>query len=280
MAQTEQEKLIGEHPKNNHIFGQWWSYVDLPTTDRKKHRKLEENPAFRSAAIDKLAEWIVESHATDLQLRMIDKQRARLDKHGLSRFVDILHVLPRTDTTQKGNLGEIVLIEYLKESRHFTPLVHKLHYNPNPDQSMKGDDVLLFKKDNLTDEVIYGECKFRGTPKAEIVDEIVGNLEGLKKLPISMGFVANRIDETGNHDLAEQLMDLQVKIYNGEVPVTNVGFLISKSSKRAGCGTSAIVEENLDSDNPRLVMISLGVEKPVDIVTQAFQKADAILKKK
>ena len=83
-----------------------------------------------------------------------------------------------------------------------------------------------------------------------------------------------------NHDLAEQLIDLQVKIYNGEVPVTNVGFLISKSSKRAGCGTSAIVEENLDSDNPRLVMISLGVEKPVDIVTQAFQKADAILKKK
>ena len=117
MAQTEQEKLIGEHPKNNHIFGQWWSYVDLPTTDRKKHRKLEENPAFRSAAIDKLAEWIVESHATDLQLRMIDKQRAILDKQGLSRFVDILHVLPRTDTTQKGNLGEIVLIEYLKEKK-------------------------------------------------------------------------------------------------------------------------------------------------------------------
>ena len=264
MAQTEQEKLIGEHPKNNHIFGQWWSYVDLPTTDRKKHRKLEENPAFRSAAIDKLAEWIVESHATDLQLRMIDKQRAILDKHGLSRFVDILHVLPRTDTTQKGNLGEIVLIEYLKESRHFTPLVHKLHYNPNPDQSMKGDDVLLFKKDNLTDEVIYGECKFRGTPKAEIVDEIVGNLEGLKKLPISMGFVANRIDETGNHDLAEQLMDLQVKIYNGEVPVTNVGFLISKSSKRAGCGTSAIVEENLVNSEISKLAVKMYLQTFVD----------------
>lgn len=279
MAQTEQEKLIGEHPQNG-IFGQWWSSIDLPTTDRKKHRKLEENPAIRSAAIDKLAQWIVDYHATDLQLRMIDKQRAILDKHGLSHYVDDLHVLPKTDTTQKGNLGEIVLIEYLKESRQFSPLVHKLHYNPNPDQTMKGDDVLMFKKDHLTDEVIYGECKFRGTPTADIVDEIVGNLEGLKKLPISMGFVANRIDEMGDHDLAEQLIDLQVKIYNGEVPVTNVGFLISKSSKRAGCGASSIVEDNLDTDNPRLVMISLGVEKPVDIVVQAFQRADAILKKK
>ena len=278
MAQTEQEKLIGEHPKNDHILGQWWSCVDLPTTARKKHRKLEENPAFRDDAINILARWIVDSHATDLQLRMIDKQRAILDKHDLSRFVDTLHVLPRIDTTQKGNLGEILLIEYLKESRHFTPLVHKLHYNPNPDQSMKGDDVLMFKKDNLTDEVIYGECKFRDTPTAGVVDEIVGNLAGQKKLPISMGFVANRIDEMGNHELAEQLLDLLVKIYNGEVPVTNVGFLISKGSKRAGCGTSAIVEKNLDTDNPRLVMISLGVANPIDIVEQAFQKANAILK--
>lgn len=278
MAQTEQEKLIGEHPKNDHILGQWWSCVDLPTTARKKHRKLEENPAIRNAAIDILARWIVDYHATDLQLRVIDKQRAILDKHNLSRFVDILHVLPRTDTTKKGNLGEILLIEYLKECRHFTPLVHKLHYNPNPDQSMKGDDVLMFKKGNLTDEVIYGECKFRGAPTADVVDEIVGNLAGQKKLPISMQFVANRIDEMGNHELAEQLLDLLVKIYNGEVPVTNVGFLISKGSKRAGYGTSAIVEENLDTDNPRLVMISLGVANPIDIVEQAFQKANAILK--
>ena len=82
----------------------------------------------------------------------------------------------------------------------------------------------------------------------------------------------------GDTALAEQIVELQAKIYNGEVPVTNVGFLISKSSARKGCGTSAIVEDNLDTSNPRLVMISLGVDDPVDIVTQAFQKAEALLK--
>lgn len=275
---TDQEKLIAEHPKDPHIFGLWWNSTDLPTTDRKKHRQLTENPAIRDAAINQLAQWIVESHVTDFNLNLLARQKAILEKHELEHYVDTLHLIPQSDTTQKGNLGEIVLIEYLKESRGFTPYVHKLHYNPNPEQSMKGDDVLMFNKTDLNAEVIYGECKFRGAPTAGIVGEIVGNLEGLKKLPVSLNFVANRLNETGDKDLAEQIVDLLLKIYNNEVPVTNVGFLISKSSKRAGCGTSAIVEDNLDTSNPRLVMISLGVDNPEDIVTRAFQRAEEILK--
>ena len=62
---TEQEKLIGVHPKDPHIFGLWWSSMDLPSTDRKKHRQLTEDPAFRDAAINQLAQWIVKYHVTD-----------------------------------------------------------------------------------------------------------------------------------------------------------------------------------------------------------------------
>lgn len=277
---TEQEKLIGVHPKDPHIFGLWWSSMDLPSTDRKKHRQLTEDPAFRDAAINQLAQWIVKYHVTDFNLGLLKRQKAILNKHDLGQYVDRLHLLPKADKTQKGNLGEIVLIEYLKVSRGFTPYVHKLHYNPNTEQSMKGDDVLMFDPTDINAEVIYGECKFRGTPTAKVVGEIVGNLEGLKKLPISLNFVANRMNEMGEKALAEQIVDLQLKIYNGEVPVTNVGFLISKSSKSAGCGTSSVVENNLDTSNPRLVMISLGVENPTEIVTKAFQKAEGITKTK
>ena len=274
---TEQDNLIGEHPKVPHIFGLWWNSTDLPSTERKKHRQLTENPAVRDTAINQLAQWIVESHVTDFNLGLLERQKAILEKHDLGRYVDCLNLLPKSDTTQKGNLGEIVLIEYLKESRGFTPYIHKLHYNPNPEQSMKGDDVLMFNPNDINAEVLYGECKFRRIPTSKVVGEIVGNLEGLKKLPISLNFVANRMSEAGEHDLAEQIIDLQVKIYNGEVPVTNVGFLISKSSKRVDHGTSAIVESNLDTSNPRLVMISLGVENPEDIGTRAFQKAEELL---
>jgi len=254
--------------------------MDLPSTDRKKHRQLTEVPAYRDAAITQLAQWIIESHVTVFDLELLERKKAILDKHDLGQYVDQRHLLPKADRTQKGNLGEIVLIEYLKESRGFTPYVHKLQYNPNSEQSMKGDDVLMFNPTDINTEVIYGECKFRGSPTADVVGEIVSNLEGQKRLPISLPFVANRVNEAGDKALAEQIVDLELKIYSGEVPVTNVGFLISKGSNRAGSGTSAVVENNLDTSNPRLVMISLGVENPVEIVTKAFQKAEEILKSK
>ena len=277
---TEQDKLIGEHPKAPHIFGLWWSSTDMPSTDRKKHRQLTEVPAFRDKASYQLAQWIVDSHVTEFNLEILERKRALLEKNSLENYVDQLHLLPKLNTTQKGNLGEIVLIEYLKESRGFTTFVHKLHYNPNPEQSMKGDDVLMFNPADINNEVIYGECKFRGKPTTDVVGEIVHNLEGMKKLPISLNFIANRVNEMGDKALAEQIVELQLKIYNGEVPVTNVGFLISKSSKSAGCGTNAVVENALDTSNPRLVMLSVGVENPVDIVKQAFLKAEEILKTK
>lgn len=275
---TEQENLIGLHPVAPHVFGAWWSSSDTPTTDRKKHRQLTEDEAQRNAAIDVLAQWIVDYHVTDFDKAFICKKKAILDKHDLSQYINNLHLLPTADKTKKGNLGEIVLIEYLKESRQFTPFVHKLHYNPNIQQSMKGDDVLMFKPCDINAEVIYGECKFRSTPTADVVSEIVNNLEGSKRLPVSLLFVANRVKEMGDTALAEQIFDLQEKLYNGSVPLTNVGFLISKSSKRAGCGTNAVVENNLDTNNPRLVMIPLGVDNPSEIVNEAFKRADTILK--
>lgn len=146
---TIQDQLIGVHPVAPHIYGLWLTHTDTPATDRKKLRQLEEDATVRSQAIEQLAQWIVEYHVTDYNKGVINKARALLDKHGLGSFVDTLHVLPHSENTQKGNLGEIMLIEYVKASRGFTPLIYKLHYNPNVEQSMKGDDALLFDDTNI-----------------------------------------------------------------------------------------------------------------------------------
>lgn len=281
MAQTEQEILIGQHPVAPQIYGVWLNATDLPTTGNKKHRMLEENTGMRNAAIDELAKWIVDYHVHSHSRRKIinTRKKAILDKHGLETFIDNMKLLPKAENTKKGNLGEIVLMEYLKESRGFDPIVHKLQYNTNTDQAMKGDDVLLFKPDNLFSEVIYGECKFRSTPSKAVVNEIVNNLQGLKRLPVSMEFVANVLDDRGEYDLADSISELHQKVEDGSVPVTNVGFLIStKSDARAGEDTTKQVEKHLKSTNSRLVMISLGVDNPVEIVDEAFKRADAIIK--
>lgn len=277
---TEQEKYIGIHPVAPNIFGLWWNSTDLPTSGNKKHRKMEEVAGVRSAAVDALAKWIVE-RVHPHSKKMIQRRKAILDKHGLEEFVDKMKLLPKAEKTKKGNIGEIILIEYLKESKGFDPIVHKLQYNTNNEQSMKGDDVLLFNTNDLFSEVIYGECKFRGNPSKQSIAEIVNNLQGLKRLPVSMEFVANVLEDRGEAELADNITELHLKVESGIVPVTNVGFLISTKSDVRPCDdTTKQVEKHLSTTNTRLVMLSLGVDNPQQIVDDAFAKADSILKSK
>ena len=279
MTQTEQEKLIGPHHIAPHLYGVWLNATDLPVSGNKKHRKIEEVVSMRNLAIDKLAKWIVDYHVHIQKSKIIERKKAILDKHGLEHFIDNMKLLPKSENTKKGNLGEILLIEYLKESKGFDPIIHKMQYNTNSDQSMKGDDVLLFKTDDLFSEVIYGECKFRSKPSKAVVNDIINNLQGLKRLPVSMEFVANVLDDRGNYELADSISELHQKVEDGSVPVTNVGFLIStKSNIHAGEDTTKQVEKYLNTTNPRLVMISLGIDNPFQIVEEAFKKADRIIK--
>ena len=279
MAQTEQEKLIGVHPSTPHVYGVWLNSTDLPTSGNKKHRKTEEIDGTRVAAINALAQWIVDYHVHNHSKKVIARKRAILKKYELDNYIAKMKLLPKSENTKKGNLGEIVLIEYLKESRGFEPIVHKLQYNTNVDSAMKGDDVLMFNTSDLYSEVIYGECKFRSTPSKKVVDDIIGNLQGAKRLPASLEFVANVLDDRGETVLADNITELHQKIEDGSVPVTNVGFLIStKSDARTGQDTTKQVEKHLNTTNPRLVMISLGIDNPVQIVDEAFKKAADIIK--
>lgn len=268
------EQLIGKHPKHPHIYGDWWNFVDMPETETYKHRALQEVDKIRESALDKMAQWVVDYHLTNITKSYLDQQREILERNDLAEFVDKLNILPESDKTRKGNLGEITLIEYLKESRGFHPIIHKLHYNPNFNQSMKGDDVLLFNTDKLEEEVIYGECKYRGIPSKEAIEEIINNLEGTKRYPTSIPFVANCLEEKGEKELAKQVMDVHLKIMDGKIPLTNVGFLISTHT------TSSQVKKHLSTNNPRLVMISLGIDNPQHIVNEVYLRAEAILKSK
>lgn len=279
MAQTEQEKLLGAHPVAPHIYGMWLNSTDLPASVNKKHRKTEEIDGTRDAAINALAQWIVNYHVHNHSKNVIARKRAILKKHELDDFIDKMKLLPKAENTKKGNLGEIILIEYLKASRGFDPIVHKLQYNTNVDSAMKGDDVLMFNTKDLFSEVMYGECKFRSIPSKQVVEDIVNNLEGAKGLPASLEFVANILADRGETDLADNITELHIKIEDGSVPVTNVGFLIStKSDVTAGLDTTKQIEKHLKTSNPRLVMISLGIDNPVQVVDEAFKRADDIIK--
>jgi len=271
---TEQERLIGEHPQTSHILGEWLAHTDYPTTASKKHRKLEENDGLRNQAINNIADWIVSHHIVEQKIDALERKALILQKYDFDEYVKLLRLLPSDENTMKGNVAEIILVEYLQESSGLSPIIHKLRYNPNVNQAMKGDDVLLFNPDNVSEKIIYGESKYRSTPSKQAIEEAVSNLEGSKRLPVSIGFVADRLFEMGDSELADQLLDIQNLLKDDRIDVNNVGFLLSTKSTTPSNDTSTQVERHLNTTNPNLVFISLGLDDPIEIVEESFKLAN------
>lgn len=137
-----QDKMIGKHPSDG-LFFDWVECQDTECTDIKRHRYLSEKGEKRQAAIETVARWLVTYHLSRGKRMAICKKQKILDKYDFEEYAKSLQVFPNTDKTKKGNLGEVILTEYLSQVSGINVLIFKLHYNPNVDQSMKGDDVLL-----------------------------------------------------------------------------------------------------------------------------------------
>lgn len=271
---TEQERLIGEHPQTSHILGEWLAHTDYPTTASKKHRKLEENDGLRNQAINNIADWIVSHHIVEQKIDALERKAQILQKYDFDEYVKLLRLLPSDENTMKGNVAEIILVEYLQESTGLSPIIHKLRYNPNVNQAMKGDDLLLLNPYNVSEKIIYGESKYRSTPSKQAIEDAVSNLEGSKRLPVSIGFVADRLFEMGDSELAGQLLDIQNLLKDDRIDVYNVGFLLSTKSTTPSNDASTQVERHLNTTNPNLVFISLGLDDPIEIVEESFKLAN------
>jgi hypothetical protein len=116
-------------------------------------------------------------------------------------------VYPANTNTQKGNVAEVLLAEYLVANEGTSLPIYRLRYNSNVDMSMKGDDVLAFDLDSKPMRILVGESKFRGTPRREEVEEIVdGLLRSHKaKIPVSLQFVADMLYAESKRDLARRV---------------------------------------------------------------------------
>ncbi|MGD6803947.1 Hachiman antiphage defense system protein HamA [Rossellomorea aquimaris] len=270
---SEQCKLIGEHPKVS-FFYEWLDSKDEPGAANKKHRKLWEKEDSREFAIEQISDWIVKHHIDERRLKRLKRKREEiLDRYGFEEYVKKQTFLPSVDKTKKGNGTEIILSEYLTETTKLQLLVYRLRYNTNVNQAMKGDDVLLLNKENLSEKVIIGESKFRATPSKTVIEEVTKEFAKEMRMPLSITFLAQKMSDFGDEDLAEELEELNARLHDGKVPIISVGFLLSNHN------TSANVNRHLVSDNPNFVFVSLGINNPDELITKSFNLAEEKLKR-
>lgn len=265
--------LIGVHPSTGN-FADWLTSEDRQPEANLKHRKLRENVGKREEAVKAIAGWIITHHLDEKKIERlkVKKKKEILEKYNYKKYLQSLKPLPTADKTKKGNTTETILAEYLKASSGLKLLVYRLRYNPNIDQSMKGDDVLLLNPSNLYEKVILGEAKFRGIPDKAAVDELLYKFGKNMTLPLSLNFVAQHLSDIGQEDLAEKIEDLNAELYKNKVPIINVGFMLSNAN------TADTVEKHASPTNPYLVLLSLSIEDPAGLVLRscdlAYQKLE------
>ena len=279
MLVSEQDRIIGPHTNLTSALKDWLSCRDLTVMPAKKIRHLDENSNYRNALLDECAWWLVIRHVGKMTWDYLEEERKTQTFASYKILVDTGRYLPIDDKTKKGNLGEILLSKYIEEVTGYTTFdIFRLNYSTNVDQSMKGDDVLLFHPSNVYTDVIYGESKVRKAPSKKVVKEIVNNLQGNKRLPVSITFVSKRLRESGNAVLAKEIDKMHVELTKGNVPVRNVGMLMSKRvATPPSKDTLSTVVRHLNTTNSNLAFIALGIDRVQEFVNEAYQKAYNIL---
>jgi len=263
-------QILGSHPAPPHPFAEFLLAKDGLTATKVPHRALSENNGKRAAGLIALRDMIVRHHVDANAQERDARREAALEKLGFGEQQKALRRFPVNESTRKGNLAEIILAEYIVAARGLTLPVYRLRYNPNVDQSMKGDDVLAFDLTNRPRRIVIGEAKYRETPTKAAVTEI---LEGLSRshksgLPVSLQFVMDRLFETGAEGLGLEIADSARLFALDELVLEYVGLLVGNSD------THARIQSAAASTIPTLALISLEIVEPNGFVSACYDRLE------
>lgn len=256
---------LGPHPAPDD-FGSHTRSEDGVTKTGVPHRALYQDATTCDQTVDQLREALVRHHVSPEAAARDHRRNERLRKLGYPVPDGTPPRFPTSDKTRKGNLAEVFLAEYVVASSPGDLPVYRLRYNPNVEQSMKGDDVLAFDFSSKRTRIMVGEAKFRTTPSKTAVQDIVAGLvrSHCAGLPASLQFVADRLFEAGERTLGHRVADCALLMAQGKLDLHYVGLLLSNTN------TKSQVDQHTTDDLRTLVMISLGVDSPNTLVRDCF----------
>lgn len=259
------QEIIGGHPEPD-AFGCHTQAEDTSTTSDIPHRALSQDADSREETVAQIREALIRHHVSEEMLERDRRKREALEQLGYPVSDMDEHRFPRSSKTRKGNLAEVFLAEYVTAGAETELPIYRLRYNPNVEQSMKGDDVLAFDFSSRRVRILVGESKFRGTPSKAAVEDIVSGLVRSHQagLPASLQFVADRLFEAGNNDLGKGVENCSLLVARGRLDLQYVGLLMSNANARSH------VDRHTSGDLRHLVMISLGVDDPNGLVQDCF----------
>lgn len=268
---SRQDDILGPYPSKHPVFGTWLDYEDKESTETSCVRTLSEKSVFDEVVMEPFAKCLIDFHYSPASIKALKKRFEKLGFKEFSTYYAQSRKLPRNVNTRKGNAVEVLMTEYSLAAIDKTDLTysHRFRYNPNVDQSMKGDDMLIVDFSDEANPTIYiGEAKFRKTVDKAVLDDVKKSL-AKDKMPLSLTFLRNCFEDVDN-DKYEKLDDMLIQELS-DYDIRYIGFIVG--DKKAG----KYVEEKWVCDNPKHVMLVLSLDEPEEFVKQAFDKAKTLL---
>lgn len=263
---TRQEEILGHHPITHPVIGDWLDFEDRESTDTQCLRALSEKKEFDEDVISHFSDCLLKYHYQDKAIQMM---KTNLEKLGLQKFAQYYEQaskMPKTPNTQKGNAVEVLMTEYSLAAINKSDLTsaHRFRYNPNVDQSMKGDDMLIVDFSDTAHPIIYlGEAKYRTTVSKQVIDSILKSLcKG--KMPLSLTFLR---DCTEMNDSEYALLDGLLTRALSNYDIRYIGFIAGDAN------AYKTVEKHWSSDNPSHLVLVLSMNNPEKFVIDSFNKA-------
>jgi len=265
MTPRQVNEMLGPHPEPD-AFGCHTNAEDTNTNSTVPHRALTQDSDSRVETVQQLREALIQHHTNEEMRERDRRKRESLRQLGYPVSDTKTHRFPSADKTRKGNLAEVFLAEYIVAGADAELPIYRLRYNPNVEQSMKGDDVLAFDFHSERARILVGESKFRGTPSKSAVEDIVAGLVRSHQagLPASLQFIADRLFETDNMDLGRRVENCALLMARGRLDLEYVGLLLSNTNSKSH------VDRHTNGELRNLVMISLGVDDPNSLVRDCF----------
>lgn len=195
-----------ERGTDNEFIARWLENGGREQEYRKfRYAPLSEREGMRRVIFKSLAQTIIVYHNDPTEFSEII---ARL---GYEQAVQQFDKRPKVDKTRKGNFGEIIACEYLRQVEGYDLPVYRLRWNPNPDTSMRGEDAITFKfgnSDGTGREICITEAKVMAQYSGDTIQEAHKQLcAEHRPRPNSLPFIYSCLRERGEVEKANTVLD-------------------------------------------------------------------------
>ena len=208
-----------------HPFREWLQ-CSQSTVGRHSLRVITERDASRSAVLDELRE-LVRGHYVDPKLTA-----RRIASLGAPKTAALMreHV-PTRMNARSGDLGEVLATEVAEQELQYEVPIRRLQWKDGRDMALRGDDIIGLARDGKDKLLILkGESKSRAALSTAVLNEAGGALDSDRGRPTrhSVLFIAERLREFGDDDLAEELEEAVLASFRG-TPVAHMLVVLTGS---------------------------------------------------